>query len=82
MLIPFILPSFRSRSMFTLIKEKLSSTITEHPKLVTFAIGFAITFTMGTAIGMFEQGHLSWDVFANRNRQCFEDAFMRLYQDG
>ncbi|MER5176717.1 MAG: hypothetical protein ABJB76_00120 [Candidatus Nitrosocosmicus sp.] len=30
------------------------NTITAHPKLVTFGIGLAITFVIGTAIGMVE----------------------------
>jgi uncharacterized membrane protein len=38
--------------MFKLLKEKLLSSITAHPKLVTFGIGLAITFVVGTAIGL------------------------------
>jgi hypothetical protein len=38
--------------MFKSIKEKLLSTITAHPKLVTLGIGLAVMFIFGTAIGM------------------------------
>jgi hypothetical protein len=56
------------------IKNKILNAITAHPKVVTFAIGFAVTFTIGTVLGMLEQGHLSWDTFAQqtisqKNRQ-------------
>jgi len=33
-------------------KDKIMNVITAHPKLVTFGIGLAITFVVGTAIGM------------------------------
>jgi hypothetical protein len=36
------------------IKQKLLNTTSTHPKLVTFGIGLAITFAIGTAIGMFD----------------------------
>jgi hypothetical protein len=55
------------------LKDKIMNIVAANPKLVTFAIGFGITFTIGTAIGMLEQGHLSWDAFAQsisqKNRQ-------------
>ena len=66
-MIPFILPWFMPISMFNSLKEKELNTITAHPKLVTFAIGFAVTFTIGTVLGILEQGHLSWDAFANQS---------------
>ena len=34
------------------LKDKIINIITTHPKLVTFGIGLAITFVVGTAIGM------------------------------
>jgi hypothetical protein len=34
------------------IKDKIMNIVTAHPKLVTFAIGFGITFVIGTAIGL------------------------------
>jgi hypothetical protein len=34
------------------LKGKIMNMITAHPKLVTFGIGLAITFVIGTAIGM------------------------------
>jgi len=34
------------------LKEKVLSAITSHPRLVTFGIGLAITFVIGTAIGL------------------------------
>lgn len=36
------------------LKDKIINTIASHPKLVTFGIGLAITFAIGTAIGMFD----------------------------
>jgi len=36
------------------LKDKIMNLVIEHPKLVTFGIGFAITFAIGTAIGMVE----------------------------
>jgi len=39
-------------SMFKYLKEKLLNTVTAHPKLVTLGVGLAITFVIGTAIGM------------------------------
>jgi len=49
------------------LKDKIMNIVTAHPKLVTFGIGFGITFVIGTVIGMLEQGHLSWDAFANQS---------------
>ena len=34
------------------IKDKIMDIIITHPKLVTFGIGLAITFVIGTAIGI------------------------------
>ena len=34
------------------LKDKTMNMVTAYPKLVTFGIGLAITFTIGTAIGM------------------------------
>ena len=34
--------------------NKILSAITAHPKIVTLGIGLAITFVIGTAIGMVE----------------------------
>jgi quinol-cytochrome oxidoreductase complex cytochrome b subunit len=42
------------KNMFKYLKEKVLSSITAHPKLVTFGIGLVITFVIGTAIGMVE----------------------------
>ena len=36
------------------LKSRIIENITSHPKLVTFGFGFAITFAIGTAIGMFD----------------------------
>jgi hypothetical protein len=38
--------------MFKYLKEKVLNSITAHPKLAMFGIGLAITFMIGTAIGM------------------------------
>jgi len=45
------------------IKDKLMNIVTAHPKLVTFGIGLAITFAIGTAIGMMDYNQ----AFANTN---------------
>jgi hypothetical protein len=45
--------------MFKSLKEKVLNSITAHPKLVTFGIGLAITFVIGTAIGMLEHHNLA-----------------------
>ena len=37
-----------------LLKDKIMNTITAHPDLVTLGIGLAITFVVGTAIGMLD----------------------------
>ena len=34
------------------LKDKIMNMVTAHPKLVTLGIGLAITFVIGTAIGM------------------------------
>ena len=34
------------------IKTKIMNIITAHPKLVTFGIGLAITFVIGSTIGV------------------------------
>ncbi len=44
--------------MFSL-KQKIINTITVHPRLVTFGIGLAITFVVGTAIGMISPEQVS-----------------------
>jgi hypothetical protein len=41
------------------IKQKFMSIITAHPKLLTIAVGLAITVAVGTAIGMTDQSHLA-----------------------
>ena len=41
------------------LKDKIINTITAHPKMVTFGIGLAITFVIGTVIGMFDHGQLA-----------------------
>ena len=36
------------------------NAISAHPKLVTFGIGLAITFAIGTAIGMIDHSHMAF----------------------
>ena len=36
------------------LKDKIINVIASRPKLVTFGIGLAITFAIGTAIGMLD----------------------------
>jgi predicted DNA-binding protein with PD1-like motif len=42
------------------LKQKLLNAVSAHPKLVTFGIGLAITFAIGTAIGMLDHQHLAF----------------------
>ena len=49
------------------IKTKIMNIITAHPKLVTFGIGLAITFAIGTTIGMLDYGQM---VFAHHCPGC------------
>jgi uncharacterized membrane protein len=47
------------------LKDEFVNIITAHPKLVTFGIGLAITFVIGTAIGMLDpQSVLAQHVFS------------------
>jgi uncharacterized membrane protein len=48
-------------------KDKIMNMITAHPKLVTFGIGLAITFVIGTAIGMVEHNQAFANVRADGN---------------
>jgi hypothetical protein len=36
------------------LKTKIMNIVASHPKLVTFGIGLAITFVVGTVIGMID----------------------------
>jgi hypothetical protein len=40
--------------MFKSLKEKVIDSITAHPKLAILGIGFAVTFVIGSAIGVIE----------------------------
>jgi hypothetical protein len=42
------------------------NSITAHPKLAIFGIGFAITFVVGIAVGMAEHGQITSEAFAHR----------------
>ncbi len=48
------------------LKDKIMNVLVAHPKLVTFGIGMAITFVVGTVIGMFDT-HFSILAFASRD---------------
>jgi hypothetical protein len=54
MLIPFIPNLLKSILMFKTIKEKVLGTITAQPKIITLGIGLAVTFVIGSAIGVIE----------------------------
>jgi hypothetical protein len=41
------------------LKDKIMNMSIKHPKLVTLGIGLAITFVIGTAIGMLEHHNLA-----------------------
>jgi len=48
------------------LKDKIISAIASHPKLVTFGIGLAVTFVIGTAIGLSDQNQ----AFAISEQHC------------
>ncbi len=51
------------------LKSKIMEIITVNPKLVTFGIGLAITFAIGTAIGMLDHNQaFALSQFANQGR--------------
>jgi hypothetical protein len=52
------------------IKDKIMNTISAHPKLVTFGIGLAITFVIGTAIGMVDHNQAFASGSHNGNGNC------------
>ena len=54
--------------MFKSLKEKMIDAITAHPKLVTLGIGLAITFVVGTAIGMLDHNQVFASI-SQRNHQ-------------
>ena len=43
---------------FMSLKDKIMNIVTSHPKLVTLGIGLAVTFVIGTAIGMVDHSSL------------------------
>jgi uncharacterized membrane protein len=53
------------------LKTKIMNTIATHPILVTFGIGLAITFVIGTAIGMVDHNQ----AFASRGGNSGHSGF-------
>jgi hypothetical protein len=53
------------------VKSKILNAISAHPKLVTFAIGFAITMAIGTAIGMLDQQAFASPINTGSNTHSF-----------
>jgi hypothetical protein len=51
------------------LKGKIMNIITAHPKLVTFGFGLAITFVIGTAIGMVDHNQAFAANGHNHNHQ-------------
>lgn len=49
------------------LKTKIMNVITAHPKLVTFGIGLAVTFAIGTAIGMLDHNQAFAATATNTN---------------
>ncbi len=47
------------------LKNKIVSAVSAHTRLVTFGIGLAITFVIGTAIGMVD--HDAFAIAQNSN---------------
>jgi hypothetical protein len=42
------------------LKDKIMNVVIKHPRLVTLGIGLAITFVIGTAIGMVDHNNLAY----------------------
>jgi hypothetical protein len=40
------------------LKDKIMNMVVAHPKLITFGIGLAVTFVIGTAIGMVDHNQV------------------------
>jgi uncharacterized membrane protein len=49
------------------LKAKIMNIVTAHPKLVTFGIGLAITFVIGTAIGLVDHNQVFAATATNTN---------------
>ena len=62
MLIQPYIPSIGYNSLKMSTKQKILSAISAHPKFVAFGIGLAITFAIGTAIGMLDHSHMALGV--------------------
>ena len=42
------------------LKDKFVNIISSHPRVATYSIGLAITFVIGTAIGMLDHHNLAY----------------------
>ncbi|HJT83421.1 MAG TPA: hypothetical protein VJ697_02970 [Nitrososphaeraceae archaeon] len=51
------------------LKDKLVNTIASHPRLVTFGIGLAVTFVIGTIIGMINDPTHTASAFSHQNQE-------------
>ena len=49
------------------LKNKLVNIVASHPMIVTFGIGLAITFVVGTAIGMIDHNQVFAATATNTN---------------
>ena len=49
------------------LRDKIINALTAHPKLVTFGIGLAVTFAIGTAIGMLDNQALASQIQGSGN---------------
>ena len=49
------------------LKQKITSTITTHPRLATFGVGLALALAIGTVAGMFDHNLVYNAYAANAN---------------
>jgi hypothetical protein len=49
------------------ITEKMINIISEHPKLLTLALGLTVAVSVGTAIGMLNQSHMAYAISSGDN---------------
>jgi hypothetical protein len=48
-------------------KDKIANYVIVHPKLVTFGIGLAITFSITMVVGMVDNHQMTFDAFARQS---------------
>ena len=55
------------------LKQKLLSATAAHPRFTMLGIGMILTIAIGTVIGMLENGHITFEAFAQGCKHCNGD---------